>query len=136
MAQQVPAGAESRARSLIGDLTEGRWENARREFDAGVRRADADELARGWTIVTQAGGGFRGVGALVARQSGGYTVVNVPLAFRAGDATGRIVLSRDGKVTGLTLRYPRRRRFDPRRVRVFAVGNGDPQVAKALRTPL
>ena len=64
-------------------------------------------------------------------------MVNVPLAFQAGDATGRVVLGRDGKVTGLTLEYPRRHRLDPRRVHVFTVGNGgDPEVAKALRARL
>jgi Protein of unknown function (DUF3887) len=136
MTQEIPPGTESRARSLFGDLSEGRWEKARREFDAGVRHADADQIARGWTNVTQPGGGFKGAGAPAARQSGGYTVVNVPLAFRAGDATGRVVLGRDGKVTGLALEYPRRRRLDPRRVRVFTVGNGDPEVAKALRARL
>lgn len=133
MTQEIPPGTESRARSLFGDLIEGRWEKARREFDAGVRHADADQIARGWTNVTGPGGGFTGMGAPAALQSGGYTVVNVPLAFQAGDATGCVVLGRDGKVTGLALEYPRRRRLDPRRVRVFTVGNGDPEVAKALR---
>jgi hypothetical protein len=133
MTQQIPPGTESRARSLFGDLIEGRWEKARREFDAGVRHADADQIARGWTNVTRPGGSFEGMGAPAARQSGGYTVVGVPLTFQAGDATGRVVLGRDGKVTGLALEYPRRRRLDPRRVGVFTVGNGDPEVARALR---
>lgn len=136
MTQEIPPDTESRARSLFGDLIEGRWEKACREFDAGVRHADADQIARGWTIVTDPGGSFKGMGAPAARQSGGYTVVNVPLAFQAGDATGRVVLGRDGKVTGLTLEYPRRRRLDPRRVRVFMVGNGDPEVAGALHARL
>jgi hypothetical protein len=136
MTQEIPPDAESRARSLFGDLIEGRWEEARQEFDAGVRHADADQIARGWTNVTRLGGSFEGMGAPGARQSGGYTVVSVPLTFQAGDATGRVVLGRDGKVTGLALGYPRRRRFDPRRVHVFTVGNGDPEVAKALRARL
>jgi Protein of unknown function (DUF3887) len=133
MTQEIPPGTESRARSLFGDLIEGRWEKARREFDAGLRgHADADQIARGWTNVTRPGGSFEGMGAPAARQSGGYTVVSVPLTFQAGDATGRAVLGRDGKVTGLALEYPRRRRLDPRRVYVFTVGNGDPEVARAL----
>jgi uncharacterized protein DUF3887 len=134
MTQEIPPGTESQARSLFGDLIESRWEKARREFDAGLRgHADADQIARGWTNVTRPGGSFEGMGAPAARQSGGYTVVSVPLTFQAGDATGRAVLGRDGKVTGLALEYPRRRRPDPRRVHVFAVGNGDPEVARALR---
>jgi hypothetical protein len=136
MTQEIPPGTDSRARALFGDLVEGRWEKARQEFDAGVRHADADQIARGWTNVTRPGGSFEGMGASTARQSGGYTVVSVPLTFQAGDATGCIVLSRDGKVTGLALEYPRRRRLDPRRVHVFTVGNGDPEVARALRARL
>ena len=136
MTEGIPPGTESRARSLFGDLSEGRWEKARREFDPGVRHADADQIARGWTNVTRPGGSFESMGAPAARQSGRYTVVSVPLTFQAGDTTGRVVLGRDGKVTGLTLEYPRRRRLDPRRVHIFTVGNGDPEVARALRARL
>jgi hypothetical protein len=136
MAQEIPPDTKSRARSLFGDLIEGRWEKARREFDPGMRHADSDQIARGWTNVTRPGGSFQGMGAPAARQSGSYTVVNVPLTFQAGDATGRVVLGRDGKVTGLSLEYPRRRRLDPRRVHAFTVGNGDPEVAKALHDRL
>ena len=136
MTQEIPPDTESRARSLFGDLIEGRWEKVAREFDAGVRHADADQIARGWTNVTRPGGSFEGMGAPAARQSGGYTVVSVPLTFEAGDASGRVVVGRDGKVTGLALEYPRRRRLDPRRVRVFTVGNVDPEVARALHARL
>jgi hypothetical protein len=136
MAQEVPPDTESRARSLFGDLIEGRWGKARREFDAGVRHADADQIARGWTNVTGRGGSFEGMGAPAARQSGGYTVVSVPLTFQAGDGSGRVIFGRDGKVTGLSLEYPRRRRLDPRRVHTFTVGNSDPEVAKALHARL
>jgi hypothetical protein len=132
MTQGIPPDTEGRARSLFSDLIEGRWEKARREFDVGVRHADADQIARGWTNVTRRGGSFEGMGPPSARQSGGYTVVCVPLTFQAGDASGRVVLGRDGKVTGLALEYPRRHRLDPRRVHVFTVGNGDPEVARAL----
>jgi hypothetical protein len=130
MAQDIPAEAKNRAQSLFGDLIEGRWENVRQEFDAGMRHADG--IGRGWANVTRPGGTFKGMGTPSGRRSAGCTVVNVPLAFRAGDAAGRIVLGRDGKVTGLKLQYPRRRRLDPRPVHVFTISNGDPEVAKAL----
>ena len=136
MTHRIPPETESRARSLFGDLAEGRWEKARQEFDPGVRHADADQIARAWTNVTRPGGTFQGMGALSARQSRVYTVVSVPLTFQAGDAAGRVVLGGDGKVTGLALEYPRRRRLDPRPVHVFTVGNGDREVAKALRARL
>jgi hypothetical protein len=131
--RRIPPDTESRARSLFGDLIKGRWEQARGEFDAGVRHADADQIARGWTNVTRPGGSFKGLGPLSARQSGGCTVVSVPLAFQAGEASGRVVLGQDGKVIGLAVEYPRRHRLDPRRVHVFTVANSDPEVARALR---
>lgn len=137
MTQDIPPETESRARALLGDLIKGHWEQARRDFDAGLRgHADADRIARGWTNVTRPAGSFEGLGTPAARQSGGYTVVSVPLTFQAGDATGRVILGRDGKVTGLGLEYPHRHRLDPRRVRVFTIGNGDPEVAKALHARL
>ena len=102
MTQDIPPETESRARALLGDLIKGHWEQARRDFDAGLRgHADADRIARGWTNVTRPAGSFEGLGTPAARQSGSYTVVSVPLTFQAGDATGRVILGRDGKVTGL-----------------------------------
>ena len=137
MTQDIPPATESRARALLGDLIEGRWEQACRAFDAGLRgRASADRIARGWTNVTRSGGSFEGMGTPAARHSGGHTVVSVPLTFQAGDATGRVVIAPDGKVTGLGLEYPHRHRMDPRRVHVFTIGNGDPEVAKALHARL
>jgi hypothetical protein len=134
MTQDIPPDTENQARALFGDLIAGRWEKAYREFDVGVRgRVDADRFARGWTHVTEPAGRFGGMGALSARQSGDYTVVVVPLTFTAGDAIGRVVLDHDRKVAGLTMEYPRRRRLDPRRVRVFMLQNGSPEVARSLR---
>jgi hypothetical protein len=135
MTQDVPPEAEDRVRSLLGDLIEGRWEQARGEFDEGLRgRADADLIARAWTDNTPPDGGFKGMGVPSARQSGGYSVVSVPLAFRVGDVTVRVVLDPDGKASGLGMEYPRREWLGLRRsVRFFAIGNGDPEVARTLR---
>jgi hypothetical protein len=44
--------------------------------------------------------------ALPARQSGGYTVVDVLLTFATGDALGEVVFDRDGKAAGLALQHP------------------------------
>jgi hypothetical protein len=137
MTQDIPPDAENRARALFGDLIEGRWEKAYREFDMGMRwHVDVDQIARGWTHVADSAGHFESMGAPSAHQSGGYTVVAVPLAFESGDAIGRVVLDHDRKVAGLTWQYPRRRRLDPRRVRVFALGNGSAEVAGALHARL
>lgn len=134
MTQDIPPDTENRARALFGDLIEGRWEKAYQEFDVGTRgHVDVNQIARGWTHLADSAGRFESMGAPDARQSGDYTVVAVPLTFQSGDAIGRVVLDHDRKVAGLTWQYPRRRRLDPRRVRVFTVGNGSAGVAGALR---
>jgi len=137
MAHQIPPETQNRARSLFSDLIEGRWESVRTEFDVSMRgHPDADRITRACTHVAESGGSFEGTGASSARLSGDYAVVDVPLIFGAGSGIGRMVLDREGKVTGLRMEYPRRRWLDPRRVRVFALGNGNPEVAGALRAPL
>ncbi len=114
---------------LFGDLIEGRWETAQRDFDVNLRgHADGDRIARGWTWVAGSAGSLERMGAPSTRQSGDYTVVDVPLTFGAGKAAGRVVFDPAGKVSGLSLEYPRRRRLDPRRVRGFALGN--PEIAR------
>lgn len=134
MAQDIPPETENRLRSLFGDLIEGRWEKARDEFDEGLRgHVTADMIARRWTDVTPPGGGFEGMGALSARQSGDYSVVTVPLSYQAGDTTAHIVLDRAGKVAGLETKYPRRQWLGLKRtVRFFTIGNGDPEVLRTL----
>ena len=128
MTQDVPREREDKARALFGDLIAGRWEQARQELDVSMRRhADAERIARGWTHVADPAGNFERMGAPSARQSGDYTVMDVPLTFRAGQAIGRVVLNRDGKVAGLSLEYPRRHRLDPRPVQGFVLRN--PEVA-------
>jgi Protein of unknown function (DUF3887) len=126
MPDDVPPDVTDRARRLFGDLSAGRWEDARGEFDVTMRgRADPDRMARGWTNVAGPAGRFEGVGTLTTRRSGDYTLVLVPLTFGNGKAIGRMVLNRAGEVAGVALEYPRRRRLDPRTVRCFFLKNPD-----------
>jgi len=130
MTHDIPPDRADQARALFDDLIAGRWEMARQEFDVIMRGhadADAERIARGWTHVADRAGSFKRMGALSARQSGDYTVMDVPLTFGAGEAIGRVVLNRDGKVAGLSLEYPYRRRLDPRPVQGFVLRN--PEVA-------
>lgn len=137
MTQDIPLDAENRARALFGNLIAGHWEKAYAEFGVSMRgHVDVDMIARGWTHVADPAGSFQRIGALSARHVGDYSVVDVPLAFQAGDVLGRVVLDRDGKVSGLTAEYPRRRRLDPRRVRSVMVGNGSPEVEELLQARL
>ncbi len=126
MPDDVPPDVTDRAQRLFGDLANGRWEQARSEFDVAMReRADPERLAHGWAWAVRSAGSFEGIGALSARQSGDYTLVLVPVTFGKGKAIGRMVLNRDGKVAGLALDYPHRRRLDPRTVRGFGLKNPD-----------
>jgi hypothetical protein len=115
MTESIPHGATDRACVLFGDLAEGRWEKVDGEFDASLR--GQVDLARGWAGVVDSAGRLERVDAPSARQFGGYTVVDVPLAFAAGGAIGEVVFDRAGKVAGLALEfpYPRPRPLEQRR---------------------
>jgi hypothetical protein len=92
-----------RACVLFSDLIEGRWEKVDVEFDASLR--GQVDLARGWATVADSAGSFERIDAPSARQFGGYTLVDVPLAFAAGGAIGEVVFDQDGKVAGLALEF-------------------------------
>jgi hypothetical protein len=46
-------------------------------------------------------GAYQSMGTPRAYQAGDYTIVDIPLTFEAGDMTGRLTYSSDGKVAGL-----------------------------------
>ncbi len=104
MTQPIPRGATDRACVLFSDLEEGRWEKVDGEFDASLR--GQVDLARGWAEVTGSAGRLERIDAPSAREFGGYTLVDVPLAFAAGGAIGEVVFDRAGKVAGLALEFP------------------------------
>jgi hypothetical protein len=104
MAQPISRGATDRACVLFSDLAEGRWEKVDGEFDASLR--GQVDLARGWAEVMDSAGSFERIDTPSARQLGGYTVVDVPLAFAAGGAIGEVVFDLAGKVAGLALEFP------------------------------
>jgi hypothetical protein len=133
MTQDIPPDVADRARALFGDFIEGRWGEARPEFDA--RLGDhvfMDRFARGWTDTADSAGSFKRIGAPVARRSGDYTVVDVPLIAGRGEGTGKVAFDTEGKVAGLAIKYPRRHRLDPRPVRCFFLGN--PEILGLGRT--
>jgi len=115
MTQPIPRGATDRACVLFSDLIEGHWEKVDGEFDASLR--GQVDLARGWAGVVDSADSFERIDAPSARQFGGYTLVDVPLAFAAGGAIGEVVFDRAGKVAGLALEfpYPRPRQPEQRR---------------------
>jgi hypothetical protein len=104
MTELIPRGAMDRACLLFSDLTGGRWEKVDGGFDASLR-GNVD-LAREWATVTDCAGRFEHMDTPSARQFGGYTVVDVALAFAAGGAIREVVFDRAGKVAGLALEFP------------------------------
>ena len=131
MTQDIPPDASDRAHALFGDLIEDRWEVVRREA-AGRLGDRMDQFARGWRDMAHSAGNFNRIGVPVARQSGDYTLVDVPLIAGRGEATGKVVFDTEGKVRGLALKYPRRHRLDPRPVRILFFGN--PEILGMGRT--
>lgn len=87
MTQPIPRGATDRACVLFSDLIEGHWEKVDGEFDASLR--GQVDLAREWAGVVDSAGSFERIDAPSARQFGGYTLVDVPLAFAAGGQSGK-----------------------------------------------
>jgi hypothetical protein len=120
----VPLDATSQARALFGDVIEGRWEQARGKLPQDMRgQADVvGRIAHWWAHPAGPVGGFERVGEPSARQFGAYTLVELPLAFTAGEGLGRVALDQEGTIVGFSLQYPRRHRLDPRPVRTLARG--------------
>jgi hypothetical protein len=105
MSTHVPPGAADQAVTILACLAEGRWEDARRDFNAKMSEGlDASRLADGWAQLASLVGAYEGMGEPVAHRVADNTVVEIPLRFEAGEATGRVVFDEDGKVTGLWLR--------------------------------
>jgi hypothetical protein len=102
MAEAILPGAAERAASLLADVAEQRWEQARAGFDQRMSEAlSAQALAAAWAQVIGTAGRYEGMGAPVAHQAGDYTVVDVPLQFEAAGLTGRVSFSGTGQVAGL-----------------------------------
>ena len=105
MSADVAPGRTEQAVEIFTCLTEGRWEDARRDFAAKMSAAlDAVRLARGWAVTASHVGAYQGMGEPLARRVDDNTVVEIPLRFEAGDATGRVIFDEDAKVVGLWLR--------------------------------
>lgn len=106
MVRYILPGAAERAVTLLMDIVEGRWEDARSDFGEKMRAGlDSRQLADGWAAVTGMVGAFERAGEPLAYPApDGGTVVDIPLYFEAGERTGRVSLDRDGKVVGLFIR--------------------------------
>lgn len=94
--------APDRAVELIGDIIEGDYEKARTDFDERVgAELTPQRLAAAWAHLAGLVGGYESMGTPRAYQAGDYTIVDTLLTFEAGDLTGRVTYSAEGKVAGL-----------------------------------
>jgi hypothetical protein len=105
MTTTVPPGTADRAVAIFVAITEGRWEDARRDFSAKMSQAlDATRLSEAWARMASLVGAYEGMGEPFGHRLAEHTVVEIPLRFEAGEATGRAVFDEEGKVAGLWLR--------------------------------
>ena len=107
--------ADARALELFTALADGRWEDAGRGFDATMAEAlPTAKIADTWAAVVSMVGAYERAGEPFVRRQGDFTVVDVPLAFEAGDMTGRVSFRADGAVAGLFVLDPERAGGTPR----------------------
>jgi hypothetical protein len=83
MSTDVLPGAADRAAAIVTCLAEGRWEQARRDFNARMREGGgAGRLASGWAHTVAMIGRYQGMGEPFAHRAADDTVVEVPLRSR------------------------------------------------------
>jgi hypothetical protein len=108
MSQAVLPGAGDRAIAIFGDWVEGRYDDvAAANFDATMtEELPPGKIAAAWAQITGMVGTYQRMGEPFVRQLGGYTVVDVPMEFEAGEMKGRVAFNADGQVSGLFVLNP------------------------------
>jgi Protein of unknown function (DUF3887) len=107
MSRETLPGAADHAIEILGSIIAGRWEDARRDFDARMLEAvDADRIARVWAMTTAEVGGYERMGEPLVYRVNDATIVDLPLHFEAGDRVGRVAFDGRDTVIGLFIRPP------------------------------
>jgi hypothetical protein len=105
MSRTVLPGAAEKAIAIFADIAAGEWEAARTGFGPEMLEAvSASRLADVWAQMAGLIGRYESMGEPFARALGERTIVELPLRFEAGEATGRVVFDSDGSVAGLFIR--------------------------------
>ena len=96
------SAAADRATAIISDWAAGQYAIVRASFDATMTETlPADKLAAAWDQVIGTAGTLRRMGDPSLRPQGGFTVVDIPLKFDAGELKGRVTFNADDQVSGL-----------------------------------
>jgi hypothetical protein len=97
-------GAEDRARQILNDFLEGRFEQVRATFGGRLHeRGSLDLLKTHHSRLERRHGALLEVGTPTINVHFGLTIVNLPLAFERGDIRDRTVFDVDGQVVGFGL---------------------------------
>ena len=107
MSAAMLPGAGPMAAGLLAALLDGRYDEVTPRFAAAVaERFPPAGLAAAWSQVIGMVGVYQNMGEPLVRQMGDYTVVDIPLAFEAGEMKGRVAFNGDGQVSGLFVLRP------------------------------
>jgi acetyl esterase/lipase len=107
MSTAVLPGAAERATELFTTWAAGAWDDVCQDFGPAVAsRLDAAGVASAWARVVAMVGTLERMGEPFARQHGDVTVVDVPLAFEAGDLVGRVRYDSAGSIAGIGVVQP------------------------------
>lgn len=105
MTRTVPPGAAERGIAIFADIAAGKWDAARKDFGPTMLQAvSASLLADVWAQMAGLIGRYEGMGEPIAHALGEHTIVDIPLHFEAGEATGQVTFDADGTVAGLFIR--------------------------------
>jgi hypothetical protein len=105
MSRTALAGAAERAIAIFANIAASQWEAARADFGPKMLEGlSASRLGDGWVRTAGLIGRYEGMGEPFTHPLGEQTIVDIPLHFEAGAATGRVTFDSDGKVVGLFIR--------------------------------
>jgi hypothetical protein len=105
MTRTALPGAAERAIAIFANIASGEWEAARADFGPKMLEGlSASRLGDGWVRTAGRIGRYEGMGEPFTHPLGEHTIVDIPLHFEAGEATGRVTFDADGKVVGLFIR--------------------------------
>jgi dienelactone hydrolase len=95
---------ETIAREFVFALAEGRYDEARKEFDRKMSQAaPASKLEELWAAVTSQAGNWQKVAGTRFAEEAGYRVVFVTGLFEKGSLEIKVVFNTQGKISGMWL---------------------------------